>query len=175
MTTVVGSSGEALCTLAETMEILHLSESQVSTLESNGKLHRVQPASPPPRTGGRGRGPRIFYERSEVESYRQEQLADLGAVEAEVLTWFEARRAEVEELRAENERLTERLARLTGGPADALRRHLDELEQRNRELNEELTSLRKAHRAAVRTARSLAKQLVRLTEMYQKAAERPRM
>jgi cell division protein FtsB len=174
VTTVVGPGGEALLTLAETMDLLHLSPSQVTTLENSEKLHRVQPAALPPRSGGRGRGPTVFFARSEVESYRQEQLAELGAVEGEVLVWFEARRAEVDELRAENERLTERLARLTEGPQDVLRRRLDELDQRHRDLNKEVASLRKAHRAAVRTVRSLGKQLDRVTQMYQEAAERPR-
>lgn len=174
MTTAVGPSGEALLTLAETQDVLHLSPSQITTLENGGKLHRVQPARPPPRSGGRGRVPTVFFARAEVESYREEQLAELGAVEAEVLTWLEARRAEVDELRAENERLTERLARLTEGPSDVLRTRLDELERQNRDLNEDVKGLRKAHRAAVRTVRSLGKQLDQVTQMYQEAAERPR-
>ena len=168
MTTVTGPSGEPLYSLAETMDVLHLADHQVRTLEGNKTLHRVQPTVAPP-AAGRGRAPSIFYARSEVEAYRQSQLADLGAVEAHFQSWFEDRRAEVAELRAENERLTERLARMTAGPQDVLRRQLAELEERNRELNAELTSLRKAHRAAVRSIRSLAKQLDRVTEMYEQA------
>lgn len=166
MDTVVGPGGEPLCSLAETMTLLHLSENKVRTLETNEVLHRVVPAAMPQRTGGRGREPTIFYARREVEACREDQLYELGAVDAVVVTLLDDRRTEAEALRAENERLTERLARLTLGVQDGPERRLEQLEQLNRDLRAELTLMRKANRQAIKTTRSLAKQLTHVMKLY---------
>jgi hypothetical protein len=160
---VVGPGGEVLLSLAETMAVLHATESQVRTLEVNGRLVKVPPLA------GRGREPTVFYAHDQVEAVREEQLRELGAVDAVVLELLNARRAELEGLRSENERLTERLARLTNGPAGVLFRRVEELEQQNDELHRELTTVRGLHRAAVETVGSLASQLAAVASLYRDA------
>lgn len=171
---VVDADGELLLTADEAAALLHLPNvDRLHTHVTNGRLHIVQPASKPTRSG-RGRSPTKFYSATQVQCLRDAQLRDLGAVDNKILDVLRSAENRVQELELEVERLRAQVAALDL-PSDTAASRALEFEGERDALATELADLQDAHRAALKALRQLTRHGTKMTEMYlrKQAPRRP--